>query len=196
MNRVDQSGAQAEGDIVGRDKQENNYYNSRPQSKVEKLLQSLKQQIENNEHAKETIDELARYHRRKSIDEINGLEAKLNAAGRSDSYEDAIEKKEMFVKLLEKYALYLSAQQIFAHCLAKVDVKFNYIIYPEIPCKSLSEINKQVIEQIVDPIVEECGCDVFNITYDHVMGMVYWLAEQCFIRWHGHPQLETDRSDS
>ena len=39
---------------------------------------------------------------------------------------------------------------------------------------------------IVAPIVEECGCGVFTMTYNHVLGMIYWLAEQCFIRWHGH----------
>lgn len=191
MNRVDQRNSQSGRDTIGRDKVDHHHYAAPSLNKVEKLLRSLKEQIENNEEVRETIDELARYHRRKSIDGIDGLEAKLNAAGLNEYFEDAIYKKETFVKLLEKYALYLSAQQIFAHFLAKVNSKFNYTIYPEIPVRSIREINQQVIDQIIDPIVEECGCDVFTMTYDHVFGMVYWLAEQCFIRWHGHPVPDT-----
>jgi hypothetical protein len=121
VNRVNQKSARSGRDTIGRDKIDVHNYAATSLSKVEKLLQSLKAQIENNDHAKETIAELARYHRRKSIDGIDGLEAKLDAAGQSAFYEDAIEKKEMFVKLLEQYALYLSAQQIFAHFLAKAE---------------------------------------------------------------------------
>lgn len=192
MNWVNQRNAQSGRDTIGRDKIDHHHYAAPPLSKVERLLESLKTQIENSEHAKETIAELARYHRRKSVDGIDGLEAKLEAARQSAYYEDAIEKKEMFVKLLEQYALYFSAQQIFAHFLAKIENKFNYVVYPDIQCKTFAEINQQVIDQIVDPIVEECGCVVFTMTYDHVFGMVYWLAEQCFIRWHGHPAPKPD----
>ncbi|MEL6450395.1 MAG: ABC-three component system protein [Pseudomonadota bacterium] len=186
MNRVTQKGVQSGGDTVGRDKITNHHHNTSPLSLVEKLLESLKTQIDNDDHAKETIAELARYHSRKSVDGVDGLEAKLSASGQCAYYEDAIEKKEMFVKLLDKYALYISAQQIFGHFLAKAENQFNYVIYPDIPNQSIAEINQKVMTHIVAPIVEECGCGVFTMTYNHVLGMIYWLAEQCFIRWHGH----------
>lgn len=115
---------------------------------------------------------------------MEGLEAKLNAAGRSSSYIDAIEKKEMFVKLLERWSLYHSAQQIFVHILAKAEIEFNGVVYLQIPNKTEAEINTLVIDRIVGPIVEECGYELIEMSHNIVQGMIYWLAEQCFIRWH------------
>jgi hypothetical protein len=179
---VNQRGATAGHDVVAGNKTVNNYAASA--GHIEVLLQKLKTQIDQDDHARETIEELTRYHTRKSVDGIDGLEAKLNAAGLSHIFLRAIEQKEEFVKLLERYSLYSSAQQIFAHFLSKAENRFNYMIHPEVVNKSESEINCMVIQHIVDPIIEECGSEVFSLTYDHVFGMVYWLAEQCFVRWH------------
>jgi len=41
-----------------------------------------------------------------------------------------------------------------------------------------------VIERIANPIVEECGSDLMSVNHNLVLGMIYWLAEQCFIKWH------------
>ena len=46
------------------------------------------------------------------------------------------------------------------------------------------EVNAIIISRIVDPIVAECGTTVFEMNHGTAMGMLYWLAEQCFIRWH------------
>lgn len=184
MNKVIQSEASAQGDIVGRDKTTNNFIAPPSKTLVEKLLIKLQKQIDNNEHARSTIDELARYHTRRSIDGIEGLQAKLEAANKTDIYIEAIEKKEMFAKLLDHWSLYSSAQQIFSHILAKAENEFNQVIYPEIPQHSEADINSMVLTRIVNPIVEECGGDVMLLNSNVVLGMVYWLAEQCFIRWH------------
>jgi len=182
VNRVSQWGANAGRDMAGRDII-NNYGSPPSAGVVEKLLQKLEKQIADNETS-ELIEDLVRYHRGKAVDGIVGLEQKLKASGQSAFYLDAIEKKEMFAKLLERYALYSSAQQIFAHFLAKVETEFNSVIYPDIPTRSISETNAMVLDRIVHPIVEEFGCGVFTVNANHVLGMVYWLAELCFIRWH------------
>lgn len=183
MNKVSQENIEAGGDVVGRDKIQQ-YFNSAPKGMVERLLARLHQQVQDDEQTRETIDELARYHRKRSIDGVEGLEAKLNVSGRGHCYMDAIEKKEMFAKLLEKWSLYESAQQIFVHILAKAENEFNSVIYLQIPERSEHEVNAMVFERIVEPIVNECGSDFFAMNYNVVQGMVYWLAEQCFIRWH------------
>lgn len=151
---------------------------------VEALLVSLKKQIEENHHVCDLIDELSRYYRPKSVDGIEGLEAKLEAANLSHRYNDAIEKKELFSKLLESMSLYSSAQKIFAIFLARVENTFTHVVHPEIPTRSESEINSMIIKLIAEPICNECDGENLLITYDTVFGMVYWLAEQCFIRWH------------
>lgn len=185
MNKVRQQRSNAGGDIVGRDKVTT--YNEAPKGKIEKLLTKLQEQYDSDQETQDVIDELARYHSRRASDGIFGLESKLDAAGKSDCFDDAIEKKEMFAKLLQKWTMYSSAQSIFSHILAKAEIEFTQVIYPQIPMKTEFEINALVIERIVDPIVEECGDDLIAINHNVVQGMVYWLAEQCFIRWH-HPK--------
>jgi len=182
MDKINQKNSKAAGDIVAGDKVTNN--NSAPKGKIEKLLTKLQEQYDGDEETQSVIDELARYHSRRASDGIFGLEKKLKAANKSDGYDDAIEKKEMFAKLLQKWSLYSSAQLIFAHILAKAEMEFSLVIYPQIPSKSEVEINAIVIERIVNPIVDECGDDLLAINHNLVLGMVYWLAEQCFIRWH------------
>lgn len=183
-NSSNQRGATSGRDMAGRDIINTTINNAVASGHVEALLVKLKKQIEDDDQARETIDELTRYHSRKAADGVVGLEAKLEAANLSHTYLEAIEQKEMFVKLLERYALYSSAQQIFAHFLSKAENRFKYVIHPEVCKRTESEINSMIIANIVDPIIEECGSDVFTMSYDHVFGMVYWLAEQCFIRWH------------
>ncbi len=186
MNKVSQQRSSAGGDIVGGDKVTN--YNAAPKGKIEKLLIKLQEQYENDEETQSIIDELARYHSRRAVDGITGLESKLAVAGKCDQYDDAIERKEMFAKLLQKWTMYSSAQLIFSHILAKAEIEFTQVIYPQIPEMSEATINALVIERIVNPIVDECGDDLLVINHNLVLGMIYWLAEQCFIRWH-HPPL-------
>ncbi|WP_074634640.1 ABC-three component system protein [Sulfitobacter pontiacus] len=192
MNNVYQKGARADGDLIGRDKTTVINHMALPtKGMVERLLTKLQQQVEDNDETREIIDELARYHRKRSVDGVSGLQAKLEAAGKSASYFDAIEKKEMFVKLLERWSLYHTAQQIFVHILAKAELEFNNVVYLEIPHKTEAEINALVIDRIISPIVEECGYEVIEMSHNVVHGMIYWLAEQCFIRWHYSAQSVT-----
>lgn len=177
---ANQQGAKASGNIAGRDF----YYSEPKKGVIEKLLIKLKEQYDCSEQTQTTMDELARYHTRRAPDGIDGLEAKLEASGRFCYYDDAIEKKEMFAKLLERWSLYSSAQEIFVHILAKAENEFTQVIYGQIPTKTPEEINALVIDRIVNPIVEECGGDLMSVNHNLVQGMIYWLAEQCFIKWH------------
>jgi hypothetical protein len=184
-NQVSQQGATAHGDIVGRDKIEAHYHP--PAAKpgiVEQLLHKLKAEVANNEQVRHTIEALAHFQNRRSRDGIDGLEAKLEAGRRADEYVSALEKKELFVKLLEKWSLYASAQEIFAYLLAQVEHEFNYFVHPQIDKLDPIGVNQLVNDRIVIPTIAECGSSVFILNHGIVMGMVYWLAEQCFVRWH------------
>lgn len=180
---VNQRGAKADGNIVGRDMTVHNHLHGRPKG-IEALLISLRKQIEENHEVSDLIDELSRYYVRQSHDGIDGLEDKLNAAGLAHKFDDAIEKKERFAKLLEKMSLYSSAQKIFAFFLAKTENTFSHVIHPKIADSTESEVNQMIIDLIAEPICQECDGEDLLITYDTVFGMVYWLAEQCFVRWH------------
>ena len=140
--------------------------------------------MEQNQEVRHTIEALEHFQTRRAPDGIDGLEAKLKAANRQDELLSALEKKEMFVKLLEKWSLYASAQEIFAFLLAKAEYDFNYLIHPNISTASVVEVNQLVHDLIVMPTIQQCGTSVFTLNHSVAMGMLYWLAEQCFVRWH------------
>ncbi|MGY4366719.1 hypothetical protein ACVW1A_002784 [Bradyrhizobium sp. LB1.3] len=117
---INQSGARAAGDIVARDKIEHHYHPQAAASGVvEKLIRRLQSEIALDIRTQHTIDALASFQKRRPVDGIEGLEAKLQAAGREDEIWAALDKKEQFAKLLQKWSLYASAQEIFAYLLAE-----------------------------------------------------------------------------
>ncbi|MDI1345075.1 MAG: hypothetical protein PSV22_13370 [Pseudolabrys sp.] len=179
---VNQAGVSAAGDVIGRDKFE--LHLPVPASPIERLLRKLELEVANNEQVRNTFELLAHYYNKRSHDGIDGLEAKLTKADRKAEYFDALEKKELFAKQLERWSLFASAQQIFAYLLAKAEHEFNYIIHPQIGTLTKLEVNQLVTEKIVVPVVTECGSDVFAVNHSVAMGMIYWLAEQCYVRWH------------
>jgi hypothetical protein len=183
---IDQTGVSAHGDVVGHDKKTEVHYHPTPPPAgiVEQLLRKLEDEMANDKEVKDTIETLAYYYNRRSHDGIDGLEAKLKAGGRANEYLDALGKKELFVKLLEKWSLYASAQQIFAYLLAKAEHEFNFLIHPQIGKLKPVEVNQLVTETIILPTIAECGSTIFALNHGVAMGMVYWLAEQCYVRWH------------
>lgn len=189
-NSVNQKGAKAGKNIAARDINETYIENANlpPQpkkTKVENLLERLQLEIDGNIEARQMIDDLQYYHERLSVDGIDGLENKLKHYGADESeILKAMMKKEAFNKKLEKFVHYNSAQEIFALLLSKVDYFFDTEISPLIETASSEDIAKQTKEKIVDPVMAEISDDIMGLNYNHVVGMVYWLAEQCFIRWH------------
>lgn len=185
LPQVNQSGADAGGDIVGGNK-DTHYHLPRtaPLSLVEKMMERLSVEMRDSLKVQELISSLQFFYIQKAKDGVAGLEAKLIKADREDDLLYAFEKKELFVKLLDRYSLYESAQRIFTHLLAKTEHEFSQIIHPQIANLSRKEINDLVSTRIVEPIVQECGIGPLDINHCVVMGMIYWLAEQCFIRWH------------
>lgn len=147
-------------------------------------MRLLEEELQSNAQTRTIIDGLQFYYNQKSPDGVIGLEAKLERAARQDELLIAYEKKELFVKLLTKFGMYSSAQRLFAYLLAKAESEFNSKIHPEIASLSRAEIAALTAEKIVNPMVDECGFGPLDINHNIVMGMIYWLAEQCFVRWH------------
>ena len=182
---VDQSGAAAGGDVIAGDKYSTTYIsNGGPVSVVDTLLEKLQAEIDENVETRQKIESLLYYYEKKSIDGIDGLEEKLKAGGREDETFFALEKKELFAKTLERWSLYASAQEIFVYLLAKVDHEFSMHIHPQVGTLPSHEINEIVTQKIIEPVVAECGATIFKMNHALAMGMIYWLAEQCFVRWH------------
>ena len=189
-DKVDQSKAIAHrGDVVGGSKVENitnlNFYTPPSTGVVGSLLDTLEMEMSKNIEIQQTIGRLQDfYDRQVPSDGVIGLEAKLRASNRTDDLHRALAKKELFVKTLEKWSLYASAQEIFVHLLARAEHEFQSLISPQINQLSEVEVNSITTTRIIDPMVLDCANSPLQIDHTVAMGMVYWLAEQGFVRWH------------
>jgi hypothetical protein len=190
FGRKDQTGTTAGGDVVGRDKVTRTELNfdfrrSGTASKIEALKARLVEEMQNDRTASELIDGLQEYHRRRRPpDGVEGLEGKLRAAARENEILDALEQKEMFAKLLTRWSLYASAQEIFVHLLSLAVHEFRMSIQPLLGQLDRQGYNELVTQKIVVPLIEEVGDGVLSLDALVTMGLYYWLAEQCFVRWH------------
>ena len=73
--------------------------------------------------------------------------------------------------------------------MAKAEYEFTYVVHPQLCALSKVQANELVRDKIIVPVIEECRSTVFTINHSTAMGMIYWLAEQCFVRWHTVIQL-------
>lgn len=153
---------------------------------INKLVDELRAAIKDDEEAKRTVDNLQIYKRDgQTGDGVVGLEGKLKVVGRGGELEGALDQKQLFVELLEKWSYYASAQEIFAHLLARMRRCFNTKILPYIPDSAASDIDALVDSEVVEPILDECSqIPQFTVNSDVALGMYYWLADQCYVRWH------------
>ena len=130
------------------------------------------------------IDTLQMYQSRISHDGIDGLEAKLKHSGRTDEIAIALMKKELFTRLLARYSMFDSAQQILAYLLSKVDQDYRAYVLPNIGSISSGQIDILFTQYVITPCSQEIKSGEFYVNPAIAAGMVYWLAEQCYIRWH------------
>ena len=186
---ADQAGAWAGSDLTGRDKitnttTNNTYVAESRRTQIDYWMQKLDEEMKNNVHAQNLVDSLQYFYDKHAPDGIDGLEAKLDHAGRNDEIYNALRKKELFSKLLSKFSLYGSAQEIFAYLLFKIESLFSSEVHPYVDTLPKHEIDKLIVAKVIQPVLQEIGESPFLINHGHAAGMVYWLAEQCFIRWH------------
>lgn len=151
---------------------------------IKDLVIKLQKEIEDDEKAIGWIEDLLFFEENAPDDDIAGLEAKLDAAGLSQKCGMALKQKEMFAKFLEKRALYGSAQQLLALCLHRIFADFEAYVHPNCGKISPHDLHLTIHNKIVCPIVDEFCQGAFNINHSLVLGMTYWLADRCYVRWH------------
>lgn len=193
---MDQRRANAGRDNIGRDKNnigrdqnnisgdQNNFVLERKLSQLELWLDKFCDEKRNDAQTRELVDSLQHFLRRVSHDGIVGLENKLDRAGHAAEIDHATRQKEEFGKLLARFGHYASAQEVFAFLLSKVEKAFTDHVKQNLGSMSFGDINLIITDKAIDPIMDEMANEVFVFNYNHAEGMIYWLAEQCFIRWH------------
>ena len=155
-------------------------------SQVSVLLKSLDTEIKGNHAMEGFIDDLQMFQDRRADEDVAGLDQKLRKAERIDQIPDAQTKMELFNKLLTQLQHYPSAQKLFAYFLARINDVFENHICPYAPQLDRQSVDNLVEEKIIKPTIADMGngFEHFTLTHVHIRGMIYWLADRCFVRWH------------
>ena len=183
-NIVDQRSASPGGDAVGGDKIEHNNHYLQRRTQIDGWLEKLAEELRGSVETRDFVDSLQYFFQLQPYDDIVGLEAKLDHAGRTAQKRSALRKKEAFSKLLEQWRSYPSAQEIIAYFLTKIEACFETEIVSLLASSPQEVIDVVIKAKLIDPVLAEMGSGPFMLNYLNVSGMIYWLAEQCYIRWH------------
>jgi hypothetical protein len=131
-----------------------------------------------------TIDSLRKYESPSVYDGILGLENKLDHAGRAEEKHFALDAKETFAKFLAEWRFYESAQAMIAFCMAVIESEYQMCVLPKIGKLEIDEINEVIRDKIIIPLLNDMSGGSLYVDSKIVCGMMYWLADQCYIRWH------------
>jgi hypothetical protein len=153
-------------------------------SPISAWMERLADEIRRDVRVQDFVATLQFYQEHHSHDGIDGLEPKLKHAKRAAQVSKAIRKKELFVRLLDEFSMFDSAQHIFAYVLSKMDTDFEAYVLPNLGKVTDGEIDIIINERLITPATHEATEGAFSLNAAVTSGMVYWLAEQCYIRWH------------
>jgi hypothetical protein len=151
---------------------------------VKLLVAALQKEIEQDDQRTEWIEDLVTFNEPFVVDGVRGLEDKLIEAGLEHKRLFAILQKERFVKFLERNSLFHSAQQLLAFCLHEIFNSFEAFVHPRCGDIQEAELNELIVDKVVQPVLNQYSYGSFSLNHSLVWGMIYWLAERCYIRWH------------
>lgn len=189
LTGTDLSGSDVGGDQAGGSITKTTHYHNVPgvaPSQLNRLLKTLALQIQDGDHTSGFVEELQFFVDNRDGETTVGLKLKLEKAGRGATYRDALRKKELFAKLLLRFERFSSAQQLFAYIMAEIHETFESKILPCLDTLSEPEIDSIVDKEIFEKILSEFGegSDHITLNKTHLRGMIYWLADKCYVRWH------------
>ncbi len=147
---------------------------------VKQTLKSVQDELSvDNAAFGETED----YGSRDDHDRRNLLE-KLTAAGREHEYEAANNYQNVFARNYLKLGLHTPAKEENNKILSEVEQRFITHIYHPLICKGGSddEIRITLQSQVIDPICKK-HADKKGFSEKTVLRALYFLTEQCNIRW-------------
>jgi len=186
--RSNQSKALVRGDQAGRDIFKTTNFYSVETTHLAVWFKKLDEQIaEDMRDARHHfVDTLKFFVDRRDDADVVGLDAKIKKSGFNISYLSAIEKKEAFAKLLLKYQEFSCAQELFGYFLSHIYEVFDEKICPFVETMTYQDVQDIVDREIIDKIFLEIGSGSTQmlLSKTHVRGMIYWLADKCFVRWH------------
>lgn len=177
-----QSGNSAHGDIVGGNKSVTVY--SQAPSLISVLNERFKAEEASLDAFKGFIGELQHYWDRATNPDVRGLAAKLKDSNRQDLEALAERLKENATKKIVKYQTSHSAQEILVWAFGDIYSRFILEVTPNIEAGSpRSVIDSLINEKVIDPVVNGLGENVLHLYRDEIVGLVFFLAGNCHLKW-------------
>ncbi|MBP1539295.1 MAG: hypothetical protein ILA29_02955 [Prevotella sp.] len=171
------------GDFAGRDITKVQYNFS--SGNLKELYQRFEQERKENKQFNQILEDLEAFQRQKSNETVIGLEAKLQAANKTEELiEMATELKEKYAKKLERNQFFESAQRINIYLLGFARTQFVTNVYPAIKDKSSdSKVNALMDQYVIQPMLKMLEGDTYGFTPQDIHGILYYLTGNCYIKW-------------
>ncbi|MBO0612595.1 ABC-three component system protein [Thiothrix fructosivorans] len=163
------------------------YIYNLPKSHPSNLLEPLRNAevtLDNDNEMMNFVEELADYLNDFPERNVIGLENKLKQANMDSLYDEAAILKERFAKKLYRGQLSHNSQYLYAQSLALINTYFAHKIKPllnEGAPKSI--IEKELLDEVFIPVLNNITKVDITINIDHVRGMLYFLTGKCHIKW-------------
>lgn len=151
------------------------------------LLQRLSSEI--NQEQKQNMElflgDLYLYVQKRDQEDDDDLETKLRSANRTAEFTNAERSLEAFNMLLEEYQYFPSGQKLFGYFLGRIHDVFCFQILNRIASLNDADIDTIIQREIIDKTISDMGegFEHFVLTHKHVRGMIYYLADRCYVRW-------------
>jgi len=154
-------------------------------NQITTLLDCLAKEIDENrrEEITQFISDLYLYVHDRDKNDGDDLEAKLISASRGEELLHATRSLERFEMLLETYKHFPSGQKLLGFFLAQIHDVFCYQILGKMLTDE--QIDEIIQTKIIDKTIADMGLGFhhFTLTTNHVRGMIYYLADKCYVRW-------------
>ncbi|MCY4142126.1 MAG: alpha/beta hydrolase [Gammaproteobacteria bacterium] len=158
----------------------------KPTSRNDIVYMGVKRHIDNlvlriEESGRSAFSE---YYLEKSSDDRRDLHRKLLDARREHEYGYANNAQNSFARRYSKTGLFGSARNSHDALLSEVETRFVTHVYHPLICQSASysSIAQALQDLVIDPLA---GKQIGDTKFDakSILSAVYFLTEQCYIRW-------------
>ena len=187
INKFNQENINAYGDVVARDKIEQNINVTNVLTPATdymiELIKKFKAESSSDEKINKIVENLNHYSTNLDEETIYDLEYKLNAGNRGYEYGRAVLLKERITKKIKLNENSEAAQEIYAYLLSQICSDFHLHIYPLLKTHTISQINLLIDEKVIKPAVFILGENVLKLLKEDINGMIYFLTGNCHIKW-------------
>jgi hypothetical protein len=181
---TNQSGNQADGDVVGGNQYKSTTYNNAPPSPLARLYEKLRNENTSQPHAALISEQLQHYCSVATDGDVRGLEDKLNAAGRGDLIYEATRLKESAAKTVMKLQTSGVAQDIITFILAKLYADFLLHVKPSIEAGATRvAVDALISQHVLQPAEVMLGDNDLMLTSADLLGLLFFLGGNCHVRW-------------